>query len=192
MVAQRPAAALARTYTARNMHARAYFAAYTRGTTSVEARKGAEHMRPTSSCTSSSPRPQNGGTRAKANLGQLIVRKDPSFVDISRCLRRSLARDIGRISCPDMRSSRIYGRGGATRSWCCWIFTDEIEVLTELMRRVLGRLRAAESRGEDRIKPFLSSLVTHDTISHAHTARGLRGLQPFVFIGPKLVHKRCA
>ena len=189
MVAQRPAAALTRSYTARNMHTRAYFTAYTRGATSVGARKGAERMRPTNSCTSSSPRPQNGGMRAKANLGQLVVCKGPSVVGISRCLGRSLARDTGRISCPDMLSGRSYGRGGATRAWRDWIFTDEIEVLTELIWRVLGRLRAAESRREDRIKLIYSSFSAHNTFSHAHTARGVRGLQPVVSIGPKLLHK---
>ena len=66
---------------------RAYFAAYTRGTSSLGARKGATCTRAIIFRTSSSPRPQNGGARAYSNLGQPIVLKDPHFVYTFCCLR---------------------------------------------------------------------------------------------------------
>ena len=114
LVAQRPAAAPANTSRAGNTRARADFAAYTRGTSSLGARKGAARTRSMFFPTSRSRRPWNGRARAQATQGRLVVPKDQHFVDTYWGLRHPRGRETGPKRCHNTRAMRFCGLGSAT------------------------------------------------------------------------------
>ena len=74
---------------------RAALGARIRGTTSLDARRHAEHPPAACFCASSSSRPRRGGARARTNQGQLDVLKVRCFPDARCCPRRRTHADQG-------------------------------------------------------------------------------------------------
>ena len=120
-----------------------------RGTTSLDARRHAEHPPAACFCASSSSRPRRGGARARTNQGQLDVLKVRCFPDARCCPRRRAHAEKGRndattrVRCGAMGAAR---HSSAREASCTWICAAAIEVLTEPLRRALGELGTIDSK----------------------------------------------
>ena len=93
-----------------------------------------------------------------------------------RYLKHPYARDIEPAWCHDTRASRYYGRGSAIRAQRGWIFTGVVDVLTELIWRVLSEHGPTRVEGKRWNKSvYQLSFRPHHRLTCPHQARRARG-----------------